>query len=127
MVLSGDFGLDGGKWDHYAYLLGLALISIRRARLRTSLPNCKANLILLDGIRSLYRETPSNTSTPRMPMRIFECAGDIAAGRCELSAMTATTSAVRTLVSMRFSRVAKVNGHHVGATGIGQDHRCSAC
>ncbi len=75
MVLSGDFGLDGA--GIIAYLLGLALIFDPARTLASFFAKLQANLILLDGIRSLYRETPSIIDAPDAH-EAFDRAGDIA-------------------------------------------------
>jgi ABC-type multidrug transport system fused ATPase/permease subunit len=74
MVLSGDFGLDGA--GIIAYLLGLALVFDPARTLAGFFAKMQASLILLDGIRSLYRETPSITDAPDAHER-FDCSGDI--------------------------------------------------
>ena len=57
MVLSGDFGLDGA--GIIAYLLGLVLVFDPARSLAAFFAKLQANLIILDGVRSLYRETPT--------------------------------------------------------------------
>lgn len=75
MVLSGDFGLDGA--GIIAYLLGLALVFDPARMLANFFAKLQANLIILDGVRSLYRETPSIIDTPDAHEN-FDTAGDIA-------------------------------------------------
>lgn len=55
MVLSGDFGLDGAAI--IAYLLGLVLIFDPARALASFFAKLQANLVILDGVHSLYRET----------------------------------------------------------------------
>ncbi len=74
MVLSGEYGLDGA--GIIAYLLGLALIFDPARTLAGFFAKLQANLILLDGIRSLYRETPIITDAPDAHDN-FDRAGDI--------------------------------------------------
>lgn len=62
MVLSGDFGLDGA--GIIAYLLGLVLVFDPARSLAAFFTKLQANLIILDGVRSLYRETPTIFDTP---------------------------------------------------------------
>ncbi|MCL3883899.1 ABC transporter ATP-binding protein [Marivita sp. GX14005] len=75
MVLSGDFGLDGA--GIIAYLLGLALIFDPARMLAGFFAKLQANLILLDGIRSLYREIPRITNAPDAHEE-FDRSGDLA-------------------------------------------------
>ncbi|MGJ8605985.1 MAG: ABC transporter ATP-binding protein [Marivita sp.] len=113
MVLSGDFGLDGA--GIIAYLLGLALIFDPARTLAGFFAKMQANLILLDGIRSLYRETPSITDAPDAHEN-FDRAGDIA-----LEDVTFCYDADHPLfdgLSMRFEG-GKVSAI-VGATGSGK-------
>jgi ATP-binding cassette subfamily B protein/subfamily B ATP-binding cassette protein MsbA len=56
MVLSGDFGLDGA--GIIAYLLGLVLVFDPARLLAGFFAKLQANLILLKGVRSLYRVQP---------------------------------------------------------------------
>lgn len=74
MALAGDFGVDGA--GIIAYLLGLALIFDPARMLAGFFAKLQANLILLDGIRSLYRQTPSITDAPDAHDD-FNRAGDI--------------------------------------------------
>lgn len=57
MVLSGNFGLDGA--GIIAYLLGLVLVFDPARSLASFFAKLQANLIILDGVRSLYREKPT--------------------------------------------------------------------
>lgn len=56
MAISGNFGLDGA--GIIAYLLGLALIFDPARNLASFFAKLQANLVLLDGVRSLYWEKP---------------------------------------------------------------------
>ena len=62
MVLSGNFGLDGA--GIIAYLLGLVLVFDPARSLASFFAKLQANLIVLDGVRSLYRETPTIFDKP---------------------------------------------------------------
>jgi ABC-type multidrug transport system fused ATPase/permease subunit len=75
MVLSGNFGLDGA--GIIAYLLGLVLVFDPARSLASFFAKLQANLIILDGVRSLYRETPSIFDKPDAH-EVFDTTGDIA-------------------------------------------------
>lgn len=75
MVLSGDFGLDGA--GIITYLLGLVLIFDPARMLARFFTKLQANLIILDGVRSLYRETPTIFDAPDA-IDSFDTSGDIA-------------------------------------------------
>lgn len=74
MVLSGDFGLDGAAI--IAYLLGLVLVFDPARSLASFFAKLQANLIILDGVRSLYRETPTIFDRPEAHDN-FDTKGDI--------------------------------------------------
>ncbi|OSQ45265.1 ABC transporter ATP-binding protein [Marivita geojedonensis] len=57
MVLSGSFGLDGA--GIIAYLLGLVLVFDPARSLASFFAKLQANLIILNGVRSLHREKPT--------------------------------------------------------------------
>ena len=75
MVLSGDFGLDGA--GIIAYLLGLVLVFDPARALASFFAKLQANLIILDGVRSLYRETPSIFDKEHAHEK-FDTKGDLA-------------------------------------------------
>ena len=62
MVLSGDFGLDGASI--ITFLLGLVLVFDPARLLANFFAKLQANLVILDGVRSLYREIPSIQDKP---------------------------------------------------------------
>ena len=113
MVLSGDFGFDGA--GIITYLLGLALIFDPARTLAGFFAKLQANLILLDGIRSLYRETPSICDTPDAH-EDFDRAGDIALEN--VTFCYDRDHALFEKLSMRFEG-GKVSAI-VGATGSGK-------
>jgi ABC-type multidrug transport system fused ATPase/permease subunit len=113
MVLSGDFGLDGA--GIIAYLLGLVLVFDPARNLASFFAKLQANLIILDGVRSLYRETPSIFDRPEAHDR-FDTTGPLA-----LEEVTFSYEADQPLfedLSMRFEG-GKVTAI-VGATGSGK-------
>ena len=75
MVLSGDFGLDGA--GIIAYLLGLVLVFDPARALASFFAKLQANLIILDGVRSLHRETPTIFDKDHAH-EAFDTKGDIA-------------------------------------------------
>lgn len=74
MVLSGGFGLDGAAI--IAYLLGLVLIFDPARALASFFAKLQANLIILDGVRSLYREAPTIFDLPEAHDN-FDRTGDL--------------------------------------------------
>lgn len=113
MVLSGDFGLDGA--GIIAYLLGLVLVFDPARALASFFAKLQANLIILDGVRSLYRETPSIFDQEHAHEE-FDTKGDLA-----LEDVTFSYDPEQPLLrdlSMRFEG-GKVTAI-VGATGSGK-------
>jgi ABC-type multidrug transport system fused ATPase/permease subunit len=74
MVLSGDFGLDGA--GIIAYLLGLVLVFDPARLLAGCFAKLQANLIILRGVRSLYRIQPRIVDAPDA-IDTFDTSGDI--------------------------------------------------
>jgi ATP-binding cassette subfamily B protein/subfamily B ATP-binding cassette protein MsbA len=62
MVLSGDYGLDGA--GIITFLLGLVLVFDPARLLAQFFAKLQANLVILDGVRSLYREIPTIQDRP---------------------------------------------------------------
>lgn len=74
MVLSPDFDVDGA--GIITFLLGMVMIFDPARLLAQFFGGLQANLILLDKIRGLYKETPSITDAPDAA-ESFDTAGDI--------------------------------------------------
>ncbi len=113
MVLSGDFGLDGA--GIIAYLLGLALVFDPARMLANFFAKLQASLIILDGVRSLFREKPSITDTPEAH-EDFDTAGDIELE--DVAFRYAADTPIFDGLNMRFAG-GKVTAI-VGATGSGK-------
>ncbi|NUH65530.1 ABC transporter ATP-binding protein [Sulfitobacter sp. S0837] len=62
MALSPDFGMDGA--GIIGFMIGMALIFDPARRLTSFFVSMQASLIILDSLRSLYRERPSITNAP---------------------------------------------------------------
>ncbi len=62
MALDPDFDMDGAAI--IGFMIGMALIFDPARRLTYFFVRMQASLIILDGLRSLYRETPSITNAP---------------------------------------------------------------
>ena len=113
MVLSGDFGLDGA--GIIAYLLGLVLIFDPARNLASFFAKLQANLIILDGVRSLYRESPSIFDRPEAHDR-FDTTGPLALE--EVNFRYESDQPLFEDLSMRFEG-GKITAI-VGATGSGK-------
>lgn len=113
MAISGEFGLDGA--GIIAYLLGLALIFDPARTLASFFAKLQANLILLDGVRSLYRETPKITDAPHAH-EDFDRSGDLILN--EVQFCYDKNHPLFDNLSMRFAgrKVSAI----VGATGSGK-------
>lgn len=75
MVLSPDFDVDGAAI--ITFLLGMVMIFDPARLLAQFFGGLQANLILLDRIRSLYKEVPSIKDTPDA-VEVFDTGADIA-------------------------------------------------
>lgn len=62
MVLSGNFGMDAASI--IAFLLGLVILFDPARLLAQFFAQLQANLVILDGVRSVYREAPSIVDAP---------------------------------------------------------------
>jgi len=74
IVLQGTSGMDGASI--IAFLLGLVLIFDPARMLAQFFAKLQANLIILDGVRSLHREVPTITDRPGAT-ESFDTGGDI--------------------------------------------------
>lgn len=74
MALSPAFDMDGA--GIIGFMIGMALIFDPSRRLTTFFVSMQASLIILESLRSLYRETPSITNSPDAKDE-FDAAGDI--------------------------------------------------
>src|SRR6056297_140017 len=113
MVLSGDFGLDGA--GIIAYLLGLVLIFDPARSLASFFAKLQANLVILNGVRGLYQETPTIFDKPHAH-EDFDTKGDLALENVRFS--YDPTHPLFDGLSMRFEG-GKVTAI-VGATGSGK-------
>ena len=74
MALSPEFEMDGA--GIIGFMIGMALIFDPARRLTAFFVSMQASLIILDSLRSLYREVPSITNAPDAK-ETFNAAGDI--------------------------------------------------
>jgi ABC-type multidrug transport system fused ATPase/permease subunit len=74
MALSGDFDMDGAAI--VAFMIGMALIFDPARRVASFFVKLQASLVILDGVRSLFREVPSIVNVPGA-RDDFDAAGDI--------------------------------------------------
>ena len=74
MALSPDFDMDGA--GIIGFMIGMALIFDPTRRLASFFVSMQASLIILDSLRSLYREVPTITNAPNAKEK-FNPAGDI--------------------------------------------------
>jgi ATP-binding cassette subfamily B protein len=74
MALSPDFQMDGA--GIIAFMIGIALIFDPARRLTSFFVQMQASLIILDSLRSLYREVPTITNAPDAK-ESFDASGDI--------------------------------------------------
>ena len=74
MVLQGDFGMDAA--GIIAFLLGLVILFDPARLLAQFFAQLQANLIILDGVRSIHREVPTITDDPQA-IAAFDVDGDI--------------------------------------------------
>ena len=74
MALSPDFQMDGA--GIIAFMIGIALIFDPARRLTSFFVQMQASLIILDSVRSLYREVPTITNAPGAK-ESFNASGDI--------------------------------------------------
>ncbi|MEP2987058.1 MAG: ABC transporter ATP-binding protein [Sulfitobacter sp.] len=74
MALSPDYGMDGA--GIIGFMIGMALIFDPARRLTSFFVSMQASLIILDSLRSLYREVPTITNAPDAK-ETFNPAGDI--------------------------------------------------
>lgn len=74
MALTEGFGMDGASV--VAFMIGMALIFDPARRITNFFVQLQANLIILDGVRSLYRVTPSITNAPDA-LEDFDRGGDV--------------------------------------------------
>ncbi len=74
VVLMGTSGMDGAAI--ITFLIGLILVFDPARMLAQFFAKLQANLIILDGVRSLHREIPEITDTPGA-VESFDTAGDI--------------------------------------------------
>ncbi len=74
MALSPDFEMDGA--GIIAFMIGMALIFDPTRRLTSFFVSMQASLIILDSLRSLYRELPTITNAPNAKEE-FNPSGDI--------------------------------------------------
>ena len=74
MALSPDFQMDGACI--IAFMIGIALIFDPARRLTSFFVQMQASLIILDSLRSLYREVPTITNAPGAKDS-FDASGDI--------------------------------------------------
>ena len=74
MALSPDFHMDGA--GIIAFMIGIALIFDPARRLTSFFVQMQASLIILDSLRSLYREVPTITNAPGAKDS-FDASGDI--------------------------------------------------
>ena len=74
MALSGGFDMDGASI--VAFMIGMALIFDPARRVAHFFVKLQASLVLLDGVRSLFREVPSITNAPGAQSE-FDAHGDI--------------------------------------------------
>jgi ABC-type multidrug transport system fused ATPase/permease subunit len=74
MALSPDFEMDGA--GIIAFMIGMALIFDPTRRLTSFFVSMQASLIILDSLRSLYREIPTITNAPNAKEE-FNPSGDI--------------------------------------------------
>ena len=74
MALSADFDMDGA--GIIGFMIGMALIFDPARRLTSFFVSMQASLIILDSLRSLYRELPTITNAPNAKEE-FNPAGDI--------------------------------------------------
>ncbi len=74
MALSGGFDMDGASI--VAFMIGMALIFDPARRVAHFFVKLQASLVILDGVRSLFREVPSITNVPGARSE-FDAHGDI--------------------------------------------------
>ncbi|ASM74708.1 MULTISPECIES: ABC transporter ATP-binding protein [Roseobacteraceae] len=74
MALSADFAMDGA--GIIGFLIGMALIFDPARRITAFFVSMQASLIILESLRSLYRELPTITNAPNAKEE-FNRAGDI--------------------------------------------------
>ena len=74
MALSGTSGMDGASI--VAFMIGMALIFDPARRVAHFFVKLQASLVILDGVRSLFREVPSITNAPDA-LDEFDVHGDI--------------------------------------------------
>lgn len=74
MALSADYAMDGA--GIIGFLIGMALIFDPARRITAFFVSMQASLIILESLRSLYRELPSITNAPNAKEE-FNRAGDI--------------------------------------------------
>ena len=74
MALSGDFDMDGASI--VAFMIGMALIFDPARRVAHFFVKLQASLVILDGVRSLFREVPSITNA-ESAVGEFDAHGDI--------------------------------------------------
>ncbi|MEO0467937.1 MAG: ABC transporter ATP-binding protein, partial [Pseudomonadota bacterium] len=74
MALSDGFSMDGAAI--VAFMIGMALIFDPSRRVAAFFVKLQASLVILDGVRSLFRELPSITNAPEA-QTAFDAGGDI--------------------------------------------------
>jgi len=74
MALSGGFDMDGASI--VAFMIGMALIFDPARRVAHFFVKLQASLVILDGVRSLFREVPSIVNTGNAVAK-FDARGDI--------------------------------------------------
>lgn len=75
MVLSGNYGMDAASI--IAFLLGLVILFDPARLLAQFFAQLQANLVILDGVRSIYREMPTISDAPDAE-DTFDRSGDFA-------------------------------------------------
>lgn len=140
MVLSPSFDVDGA--GIIIFLLGMVMVFDPARLLAQFFAGLQSNLVLLDRVRSLYRETPSITDAPGA-LSDFDTSADIQLqdvrfsytedqplfdglsltfGGGQVSAIVGATGSGKTTVLSLLSRLYDVQGGHItiGDTAIDQ-------
>ncbi|MEP5729324.1 MAG: ABC transporter ATP-binding protein [Sulfitobacter sp.] len=138
MALSEGFSMDGASI--VAFMIGMALIFDPARRVAHFFVKLQASLVILDGVRSLFREVPSITNAPGA-VGAFDAKGDIVfdkvhfgyAGKPQLfgdldltfeggkvSAIVGATGSGKTTILSLMARLYDVQAGtvHIGATPV---------
>jgi ATP-binding cassette subfamily B protein len=113
MALSGDFAMDGASI--VAFMIGMALIFDPARRVAHFFVTLQANLVILDGVKSLLREVPSITNAPNATGQ-FDASGDIVFDKVNFGYTTEKTLFEDLDLVFEGGKVTAI----VGATGSGK-------